>query len=121
MVGRVISDAVVRIDGYPVKIYWINGVSQRRLRNFHNAHKVLKLYLVERFKVCYFCKIKVVVYELEKGQPVPDDMATIEHLIPRTHGQRKRHQIVAKVLACRKCNHDRNIEQLTKAKEAKNG
>ena len=93
----------VTIDGYPFKKYWYKG---KRLRKYRE----LRLYLIDRFKNCYFCGVECKDYILEEGEPQPDDMGTIEHL--RSRQYRKRHEVSPKVLACHKCNHDRNVEEL---------
>ncbi len=99
----------VEIDGYPFKKYWIGG----RPENYH----LLKLFLIEKYKVCYFCFQPVRDWPHIDGGVQPDDSATIEHIVPRPY--RKRGEITEKVLACCRCNQDRNdLEQKRRTKRA---
>lgn len=94
------------IDGYPFKKYrWEHG----RFGYREPSYRALKQFLVKEYRVCYFCGVSVTLYDYVEGRGLPDDAATIDHLKPR--GFRKRYQIVEKVLACYKCNHDRNVKQ----------
>lgn len=92
---------LVKLDGYPFRMYWVNGKKKANYRP-------VKLYLIEKYGVCYHCEKPVKDYgEILKGSP-PHDMATIDHLLPRQF--RKRHQRVEKVLSCYRCNHDLNVK-----------
>lgn len=62
---------------------------------------------------CYYCKQPMLRrWEHRNHVPVPDNLATLEHLDSRwspergVHPFKKRH-----VAACRKCNNDRAIEE----------
>jgi hypothetical protein len=97
------------ISGYPVTWYrWSDGKQVEK-------HRYLVAYLIEKYGVCYFCNKPVKTYPHKDGVGAQDDLATIDHLIPRP--ERKKRQIVQKVLACYKCNHDRNVEYQTKGKK----
>lgn len=69
---------------------------------------------------CYYCGVLLIYYkvaEVPKGQSLPNNFATIEHLIDR-YDQKNRQKIKKGrgknlVLACYKCNHDRG-ERRTK-------
>lgn len=93
----------VEIDGYPVQYYRLKD------RPYHGTgnYRSLKLFLIEKYGVCFHCGTPVKDYPQVDGVRLPDDAATIDHLVPRT--QRKRHQKVAKVLACYKCNWERGV------------
>lgn len=97
-----IPDGQVVIDTYPLRRWFIKG--QTELPNY----KVLKEYLVENYKVCYFCQRPVKIYpnQVDKKGWQPNDLATIDHLNPRQI--RKRGELSVKVLACHNCNHMRN-------------
>ena len=90
------------IDGYPVKNYGYTG------GRHSNGYKTLKLFLLEKYKVCYHCRIEVINYPYIEGEAQLDDSATIDHLKPRQ--LRKKFEVVEKVLSCRACNHFRNEE-----------
>lgn len=90
----------IYIDGYPVKIYLKKGK--------HASYRELKLLLIEKFGVCYWCGIKVKDYGNLLCKP-PTDEATIDHVIPIP--LRKKGEIVPKVLACYECNQRRSLEK----------
>lgn len=58
---------------------------------------------------CYWCGIRVVHHKLNPHQRMPDNFATIDHLISKYYG--KRPNVYGKektlVLACNKCNFER--------------
>lgn len=90
------------IDSYPFR-RWLE-VGTTELPNY----KVVKNLLIEKYKVCYFCEKSVKLYEPIDGLPIPNDAATIDHLYPRP--ERKRYELTLKVLACNRCNRERNIK-----------
>lgn len=66
---------------------------------------------------CHWCGIEVIYYALPEGKQMPDNFATIDHLYSRLNEQRKEktfaygHEMTL-VLACHKCNHERNVEEM---------
>jgi hypothetical protein len=96
----------VEIDGYPVQQWWLNGSRRKK-----SGYRHLKLYLLDLLGVCYHCGTTVRDYIRKDHESLPDDAATIDHLMPRQI--RKRYQVTPKVLSCHKCNQDLN-EVLTK-------
>jgi hypothetical protein len=88
------------ITEYPVKRY-------RQFKNNGSGSRylLLRVALVEKYGVCYWCNVPVKEYH-QDGQSLPDDAATIDHLKPRQF--RKRFEITEKVLACNKCNREHN-------------
>lgn len=78
------------------------GVSRKRKRLRH---------LRERYKNCYYCKCKLNYYPLKKGEKIPDNYATIEHLNSRLQYPNGRPNVFGKertlVVACWKCNNER--------------
>lgn len=98
----------IRIDSYPFRRWFEEGTTE--LPNY----SVLKTYLIEQYRVCYFCGREVRMYPHVDGLSKNNDQATIDHLYPRTQG-RKRFELSLKVLSCNLCNHTRNeIEQRPK-------
>jgi len=91
-----------RIINYPVKRY------RAFKRPSGSRYLLLRKALVEAIGVCYWCDIPVKEYN-QDGQGLPDDAATIDHLYPRQ--DRRKYQITEKVLACNKCNQERNVER----------
>lgn len=87
----------VIIKEYPVKEYYLGNTLKPANR------KELKIALLEKVGVCYWCKIKVYDYQQIDGQPHPKDTATIDHIISRAEG-REKGEVVEKVLSCGKCN-----------------
>lgn len=62
---------------------------------------------------CYWCSCELVLIETEQHSkgPFPDNMATIDHLRPRGDRrrlERNRFNLWRRVLACRKCNAERD-------------
>lgn len=82
----------------------------RRVRN--NRNKVLREYLMADDSHCYWCGIEV-IYFVPQPQPykrhLPHNFATIDHKISRFF--RKKGEVVEKVLACQKCNHERQRKE----------
>lgn len=78
-----------------------------RLAKTSGALRVLsrKRRLFKQSPFCYWCGQKLV---LELDLPTSHNIATIDHLYPRLHKahQSNKHKVV---LACRRCNHDRNV------------
>lgn len=91
---------LVELDNYPFKLYQVNGSTKA------NYHPV-KLALIQTFKTCFHCGNNVIDHIMD-GRGLPDNAATIDHLLPRQF--RKRYQRVDKVLSCHECNHRRNVE-----------
>lgn len=63
---------------------------------------------------CYWCKCQLVLIDTSsyRGR-VPDNAATIDHLRPKGHPNRRernRFHLWRRVLACWKCNNDRDRE-----------
>ena len=94
----------IRLDTYPFRRWFVEGTTE--LPNY----SVLKKYLVEQFRVCYFCKVPVFNYPQIDGQRKLPDTATIEHLTPRPY--RKRGDLSVKVLCCDTCNSQRNRKNM---------
>lgn len=72
-------------------------------------------YLKERVKRCWYCKTKLVYYPLKKGESIPDNYATIEHLNSKLQYPDGRPKIWGKkrtlVVACFKCNNERGKKE----------
>lgn len=103
-------DREVVTDGYPFRYYrWSDGRFGFREPNY----RAVKLYLIEKYGVCFFCGKSVKDYPHEDGVRKKPDQATIDHLVPHPHNKapvgREKHQSVEKVLACLQCNHSRNV------------
>ncbi len=96
----------IEITEYPVIEYkYKNG---RRV----STYRKLRLALMERYKVCFWCKVPVKDYDhnlFVKGVKIPDDRATIDHIKQRP--QRQKGENTGKVLACYKCNERRSKEK----------
>lgn len=86
------------VDGYPVKLY---GYNDRKLPN-GSGYRDLKVYLVEKYGVCFHCGVKVVIWPHQDGGTPPPNNATIDHLKPKPY--RKKHEVAEKVLSCLRCN-----------------
>lgn len=69
-------------------------------------HRKLKLELLEAFRECFWCGIPVRDFIVPEREQSPDDMATLDHSKSRWY--RAHGEWVPKVLACYKCNTDRN-------------
>lgn len=94
---------LIYTDGYPVTHYRYDS-------KHNNGYGPLKIYLMEKYGVCYWCDRKVFYYgPRQPGVTYPDDEATIDHIISRFH--RKKGDVVPKVLACAKCNTRRSVEE----------
>ena len=78
------------------------------------SHKQILKYLIERFKTCYHCGVKVIYRETPSKKKQVSNNATIDHLISRY--LRSEGEKVPKVLSCYKCN-----QKLSKAEVAKYG
>lgn len=55
---------------------------------------------------CYYCGIPTRKVHIGKGEVPPDNMRTVEHILPKARGGKGRHAL--KVIACRKCNEDKH-------------
>lgn len=68
-----------------------------------------------RYKRCWYCKVEMVYYPLKKGEKVPDNYATIEHLNSKLQYPNGRPDPRFKartlVVACKKCNEDRAAKE----------
>ena len=79
------------------------------------SNRTLKLKLFKENDKCYYCGCKLVltnISNIKSGQSLPDNAATIEHLISRLEPSRfvkKKKGTRRKVLACYKCNHSKSI------------
>ena len=93
---------------YPVKNW-----KQYNQENY-GSYKQLKLLLLKEIGVCFWCKITVKDYPYEDGVPDKPDMATVDHIQSRF--ERKKGEVVEKVLACYKCNQRRAKEDERKYK-----
>lgn len=77
----------------------------------------LKLRLFEINQNCYYCGCRMILTNIKnipKGQELPDNAATLEHLVSRYNIHRwkkKKKGEQRKVLACYKCNHDRSSQE----------
>lgn len=79
-------------------------------------------YLKQKFRLCWYCKCELVYYPLKKGEKVPPNYATIEHLNSRLQYPNGRPPVYGKsrslVVACLKCNNERaELEQAALPKE----
>lgn len=91
------------IDGYPVKRYGYDD------GKYPTSRRELKLFLLKKYEVCYHCGEKVKDYPVTDGEKIPKNAATIDHLKQRPN--RKKGEIVPKVLSCAKCNQSKNTER----------
>lgn len=94
------------LDGYPFVRYHL---SDGEFGYRESSYRLVKLYLIEKYGVCYHCGRKVKDYPHVDGISMNySDMATIDHLVPRPHTTRKKgrkkYQSVEKVLSCFLCN-----------------
>lgn len=55
---------------------------------------------------CYYCACPVRMHRHKDGQPAPDNMATLDHIIPLSKGGRAAASINC-VVACHRCNNER--------------
>lgn len=57
---------------------------------------------------CFYCGVETKVYPFVAGRPVPDDLRTIDHVIPklmlRGRGLSKKQLLKNRVIACHWCN-----------------
>lgn len=71
--------------------------------------------LLEKDPHCHWCNIEVIFFSLKKHQVTPDNYATIDHLNTRYYKRRRQQfssgQVQTCVLACNKCNWERNEEE----------
>jgi lipopolysaccharide biosynthesis glycosyltransferase len=94
----------VVIPEYPVVHYWYEETPWKTPSKRH-----LRLALLALYKNCYWCGIEMKDYNRKTHEPMPDDMATIDHLISLP--ERGKGAVVPKVLACNKCNTSRSVHQ----------
>ncbi|HWY35154.1 MAG TPA: hypothetical protein VNX68_10950 [Nitrosopumilaceae archaeon] len=94
----------------PRNVYTKDGVLR-----WYGTGRELKLYLLEKFKNCFWCNIPVKDHQQEEGIPNPDDMGTIDHMTGRLF--REKYQVVEKVLACNKCNYKRSLVEMKEYKK----
>lgn len=79
------------------------------------SNRSLKLKLFKESDRCYYCNCQMIltnVSNIKSGQSLPDNAATIEHLISRLEPSRfvkKKKGTRRKVLACYKCNHSKSV------------
>lgn len=66
---------------------------------------------------CFWCGRMVRQVTLKPGQPVPDDAATIDHALSKNNG---RLPIGRWLLACRRCNQERNWIEVAEQAASKN-
>lgn len=75
-------------------------------------------HLRERHKRCWYCKQDLVYYPLKKGEIIPPNYATIEHLNSKLQYPDGRPNVWGKartlVVACYKCNQERCDEETSK-------
>lgn len=88
-----------------------NTFTENGVMEWYSGYRQMKLYLLDKFKICFWCKVKVKDYgnreeEQKIGIPDPDDMATIDHT--KSRFLRIKGEVVEKVLACNKCNQERS-------------
>lgn len=90
----------VYIGEYPVLTarYKSNGLQLR-------SYKELRVVLIKKFRFCFWCGCTVREYNHHPHAPQKKDQATIDHL--KTRFERKKGDIVEKVLACNQCNQKR--------------
>jgi hypothetical protein len=81
------------------------------------SNRTIKLKLFETNPHCYYCGCRMIltnIRNIPKGQELPDNAATLEHLVSRFSAYRwkqKRKGERRKVLACYRCNHNRSIQE----------
>lgn len=76
----------------------------------HLPYRKLKLDLLAKEGVCFWCGILVKDYHpWPEGKREPDDMATIDHIKSRYF--RKLGEVSTKVLSCNKCNQKRSEKE----------
>ena len=70
-----------------------------------NRNKKLKLWRID--PRCHYCGVKTIVIELQSGDTVPDNLATINHIHKREDGvcDCMRKEVV---LSCYRCGQERN-------------
>lgn len=61
---------------------------------------------------CFYCRTEVVYYPLERHERMPDNFATIDHVNTRLAYPEGRPLNGDTVLACHRCNSDRNKVEL---------
>lgn len=78
------------------------------------ANRALKLKLFEECDKCYYCKCQMIltnISSVSKGQSLPANAATIEHLVSRLSPHRWKKKLKGekrKVLACYSCNQEKS-------------
>jgi len=88
---------------------WINGYPFKDYRGCSNGtYRQVKLLLIEKYKVCYWCGIKVIDYVRKEGAVDPYNTATIDHI--KSRHEREKGEVTEKVLACYGCNQKRMRE-----------
>ena len=81
-----------------------------------------KLKLMEVSDVCYWCGCKLKIYERSnaKGDIIPDDLFTIDHVFCHGTKERQRYQKLRRnspiVVSCHKCNSNRGCKGFQKYK-----
>ena len=81
------------------------------------SNRTLKLKLYEQDPLCYYCGCRMILTNIKnipKGQTLPPNSATIEHLVSRLNPHRwvkKKNKHRRKVLACHQCNQNRSIQE----------
>ena len=79
------------------------------------SNRTIKLRLYEANPHCYYCGQKMILTNIQnipKGQSLPENAATLEHLVSRYtihRWKKKKKTEQRKVLACYKCNHGRSV------------
>jgi len=64
-------------------------------------YKKLEIYKRDGY-ICQYCGRPVVAYDFVKGMPVPNDAATIDHIIPKARGGNNcRGNLIT---SCKECN-----------------
>lgn len=94
----------VVIEQYPVVNYYYEGTPWKQ-----PSRGELRRALFEEHKNCYWCGVEMVLEVPPPPESLPDNTATIDHLIALPH--RGKGAVVPKVLACNKCNIQRSIPQ----------
>jgi hypothetical protein len=81
------------------------------------SNRTIKLKLYNENPYCYYCGKKTILTNIKnipKGSELPDNAATIEHLVSRISLYRfvkKKKGERRKVISCYRCNHDRSIQE----------
>jgi hypothetical protein len=86
-----------------------------RIPERHDCYNlVVRNQLLEKDPHCHWCRVRVWINITERGERVPDDHATIDHIKSRWVAESTEEYVAMSnlVLACTACNSRRNLEEL---------